>query len=340
MRGRPLRFLAMTVGGWTALRLVLLWPEGALPPVASTRDHTPVARQNPAGAVRMIADARAPAADPAPGASAHRVWAMARVAPLAVRTVTFQPVGPTPIRRRPVDPDLILLAAMSFPGSTVIALGPVAPGLASLPSAPPASRSRWSGSGWAIVRDAGTSGAVLSPLLGGSQAGARLAYRLDDGGRTAGFVRVAAPLGRGPADLAAGAQFRPGRAPVVAYAEIRRDGRGVAPAFGAFGGGTVALPADFRLEGYGQAGAIVRDRLAMVGDGQLRAVHPVGRVDAGAGLWAAAQPGARRVDIGPTVALPLSAAGRGVRVTLDWRQRIAGNARPAAGAVLSLGADF
>ena len=54
----------------------------------------------------------------------------------------------------------------------------------------------------------------------------------------------------------------------------------------------------------------------------------------------AAQPGAARVDVGPRLTLRLPQVGEGSRIALDWRQRIAGDARPASGLALTLASDF
>ena len=53
-----------------------------------------------------------------------------------------------------------------------------------------------------------------------------------------------------------------------------------------------------------------------------------------------AQRGAARVDIGPSAGLVVPVGASAVRVTLDWRQRIAGDAAPGSGPALSIGSDF
>lgn len=344
-RGRPIRFIALVVSGWATARALLLWPADAVPgshPAIATTAATIAARTGAAARADPTLSARdrfAPAASSSPRVALARAFSPARpplrpplrlaAAPLA------HPVAPT--ARKPGDPELILLAAMAFPGAYRIALQPVAGFPAETPP-PPASR--WSGSAWLIARDGGRA-RLSSPLLGGAQAGARLVRTLDRSGRLAGFVRVDGPLGDGSPAGAAGIQWRPGKAPVTLLAEVRADGRTAAPAIGTFGGGVQRLPANFRLEGYGQAGAIARQRVVAYADGQLRVTRPLtGPFDAGLGAWGAAQPGVARLDIGPTLALPLASRRPSLRVTLDWRHRIAGNARPASGPVLSLGSDF
>ena len=63
-------------------------------------------------------------------------------------------------------------------------------------------------------------------------------------------------------------------------------------------------------------------------------------LDLGIGAWGAAQRGAARLDIGPSAAITLPLGTRALRVSFDWRQRIAGDARPVSGPALSIGPDF
>ncbi|KQT35389.1 hypothetical protein ASG29_01900 [Sphingomonas sp. Leaf412] len=208
----------------------------------------------------------------------------------------------------------------------------------------PPGRSRWSGSGWAILRDAGGAGGVATPQLGGSQAGLRLAYALDDAGRLALAGRIAAAIGTRQQDAAIGIEWRPTRLPIRLIAERRI---GIAGARGGTGAGIVGgvaaarLPLGLTLDGYAQAGAIVRDRIEGYADGAMRAAGAVTpALDLGIGAWGAAQRGAARLDAGPSLGLALPVARRRLRVSLDWRHRIAGDARPGSGPALSIGTDF
>lgn len=341
MRGRPLRFLAVVVVGWATARAVILWPDPV--PLRTgrgdpqrTRAERPRLAKSVEPTQRLAPVASASVVRPRP--DLRLATTFQRRIPAAVERFLVQgpaPVTRTEARRRAVDPDRVLLAALSFPGGYRIAL----PDPVGFPGPDPRQRSRWSGSVWLIVRDGGAR-ALFSPLLGGSQGGARIAYRLDESGRVAMFGRIAGPLGGGSADLAIGLQVRPGRAPVTLYAEARRDRGSVAPAAGLFGGGSAALPGNWRLDGYGQAGVILRHRLVGYADGQARAVRPLAGLEAGGGLWGAVQPNAARLDVGPTLSAPIDAGPARLRLSLDWRHRVAGNARPASGPVLSLGADF
>lgn len=335
MRGRPLRFLGVVVMGWAAARVAMLWPGGqaaTIFPGDNADRPAPIVVRLSAGTATPLVSATVLPGRTAQTETPATAWVSRSRSESRIRSQSA------------ADPGLAHVIGPSAAGPRNLrdAVAPTdrrvaAPGFPPIPTI--ASRSRWSGSAWAIVRDGG-GGSLLSPLLGGSQGGMRLAYAIDRERRIAAFARVAAPLGRGPAELALGAQWCPGQAPVTVYAEARALGSRVAPAAGLFGGGATAASAGFRLEGYGQAGVIARDGVHGFGDGQVRLTHPVGRAEAGAGMWAAAQRGAARFDIGPTVALPLRAAPAALRLTLDWRYRIAGTARPASGPVLSLGADF
>jgi hypothetical protein len=174
--------------------------------------------------------------------------------------------------------------------------------VAAAPQARPASR--WSGSAWAFVRGGGHATA-LSPggQIGGGQAGARILYRLDAGGRNAWALGAA--------------------------------------------GGIYALPlgGHWRFDGYGEAGIVGTRRRDPYADGAGRIARAIdlggGRsLAVGGGLWAAAQPGASRVDAGPSAVLRLPVAGRTMALALDWRGRVAGKARPGSGVALTAGVDF
>ena len=107
----------------------------------------------------------------------------------------------------------------------------------------------------------------------------------------------------------------------------------------------VDVAAGFRLEAYGQAGVIGRDGGEAFADGAVRLARPVAtlgrvRLDAGGGSWGAAQKGASRLDVGPSLSATLPIGKQPVRLSLDWRQRAAGNAAPGSGLVLTMGADF
>lgn len=210
-------------------------------------------------------------------------------------------------------------------------------------------RSRFGGSFWLVARGgSGPITGVLGPQLGGSQAGARITYALGDSRRFALAARIASPLGPGAQELALGVDWQPTRLPVRLIAEHRiglNGGRGGA-GIGIVGGfGPRGIGRGFVAEGYAQAGAIARAGGEGYADGAVRIAHPVAslggvRFDLGAGTWGAAQRDVSRIDVGPSLAAHVPIGPQKVRVSLDWRQRIVGNATPDSGLALTVGADF
>ncbi|WP_333573800.1 hypothetical protein [Sphingomonas sp.] len=210
-----------------------------------------------------------------------------------------------------------------------------------------APRRRWSGSAWLALRPGqGIGAAPAAGQLGGSQYGVRLVRALGSRGKLAAFGRVAGPMRGAGAEAALGLEWRPFAAPLRLAVE-RRFGLDGGP--GGTGVGVVAGVdhgiAGFRLEAYGQAGMILRNRPEPYADGALRLTRaaPLARAAEpaiGFGVWGAAQRGAERLDIGPTVVARLPAGALHARIALDWRQRIAGRARPGSGIALTLGSDF
>lgn len=347
-QGRPLRFLLLVLGGWTGARIWSLSPDPLAPPTdvrAAPLDRfagLPLMRPDvpPLRAVAMPRHVVAIAREEEP--------ARAGAAPAAASALPAVPTHAAPDPRRnaiaqasrlrfgdPVpDPDPAAIVAPARPGS------------------------RLSGSAWLLARGGpGVAGGLAGAQLGGSQAGVRLAYAIDRGRRLTIVGRLSTALAASGPHLsdregALGLAWRPTRLPVTLIAERRfvfdgrAGGRG-GPVLGAIAGlPPTPIAAGFRLEAYGQAGAIARKGAAVegFGDGAARLARPVTlagmHLDVGAGAWGGAQRGASRLDIGPSLAATLPVAGQRIRVALDWRQRIAGTARPGSGPALSVGTDF
>ncbi|HEX8642002.1 MAG TPA: hypothetical protein VF704_12720 [Allosphingosinicella sp.] len=221
------------------------------------------------------------------------------------------------------------------------------PAQAQQAAAAPAAVSRWSASAWLLARnDAGTGLLAPGGTLGGSQAGARLLYRLnrDSGAPLALSARFYMPTQqRSAAEAAAGLDWRPfARLPLHLLAERRQalgsEGRS-AFALTLYGGHGGRIGRRLSVDAYAQAGMVsLRSRDAFF-DGSVRLGVPVGRFDLGGGAWAAAQPGARRLDLGPSISMRLPASG-GARLRADWRFRVAGDAAPGSGPAITLARDF
>lgn len=234
-----------------------------------------------------------------------------------------------------------------LPGDSVV-LFPFHPDRQAATAARPRSADRWSASAYALLRPGeGAAGALATPQLAGSQVAARVAYSLAERGRVALVARAATALGVRQQEAAVGVEWQPTSAPVrlVAEQRIGLAGIGSGPGVGAVGGGAVALGGEARAEGYVQAGYVARDRGTGYVDGAARVVAPPRRLgtlrlELGVALWGAAQRGASRVDMGPSAALVVPVAGKALRLSLDWRERVSGTARPGSGPALTLGSDF
>jgi hypothetical protein len=196
-------------------------------------------------------------------------------------------------------------------------------------------------------------GLASAPLLGGSQAGVRIDYRLVGGavGQISAYGRLSrAFVGASSEEAALGLAWRPGRLPVSLLAERRqRLGPGGRNGFafiaaGGFGPREVARRVE--AEGYAQAGLVglpgadgFADGKASLGYRLTQRGGPAG-VTLGASLSGSAQPGAERLDIGPEVRFRLPLGGLGLRLSAEWRMRIAGDARPGSGPAITLVSDF
>ena len=60
----------------------------------------------------------------------------------------------------------------------------------------------------------------------------------------------------------------------------------------------------------------------------------------GGGVWGGAQQGAARLDIGPSLTVDLRLGAAPARIEADYRWRVAGNAEPGNGGVVTLSTGF
>ena len=334
----PLRFLALLLGGWAAARMAILAPPWPAPPAAATAAEPgargvegapPVGERKPA-----VQPPGAPAGAPLRLPPALRASPPSRAAP-----------GPTEAGPAPLVP--ILATAPEWPSHGPISTSPPFQAPRAGPEARRPGR-RWSLSVWSFVRHGGAAPLAAGGLLGGSQAAARFTWRLNGEAERplAISARLSSPLREAPgAEAALGLDWRPSRrAPVHLLVERRQAlGREGRSAFGlTLHGGVGDVPlGPFRIDAYGQAGIVGARSRDPFADGALRLSLPVGgRIRLGAGAWAAAQPGAARIDLGPQASLRLPVAGRAVTVAADWRLRVAGNAEPGSGPALTVATDF
>ena len=331
-----MRFLVLVLVGWTGLRVAVSMP-GA-PEESAPRQVGPITAVAPA-TMRPL---------PPSDASGTRTWTFA--VPAARPSGAHAPQTSS-------SPAPVHLAALQPPAMPVTGL-PAAAGAHASAATPPVdpptlatprgTANRWSGSAWLLVRDE-LGGSVLAPggTLGGSQAGGRLLYRLnDDAARALSLsARLYTPLRRAAgAEAAIGLDWRPvPNLPANILVERREalgDAGRSAFALTVYGGASANLPARLRFDAYAQAGVVCARSRDLFVDGAVRTVRPIGPVEIGAGAWGAAQPGASRLDAGPQVSWRLPVRGANLRLSADWRFRIAGDAQPESGPALTLGADF
>lgn len=327
MRIGPVAFLFVIAAGWATVRAVLLWPERNAPATPRRVAWQP-ALDPPTSAVEQVAELPVapfnppPSAPANPGPSEAPSLLQRLVASAAADAIT------TP------EPPLRTAVAPVWP-----------PQPAPLPRS---ERSRLSLSAWAIVRGDAGPGLASAGQLGGSQAGVRARYDLGSG--FAAALRASGPLGSHLGKEAAVAlDWRPiQRVPLAIMVERRasldRGGRD-AFAVGVSGGGEVSLPFGARGDGYGQAGFVGLKRGDAYIDGALRIERTLVRsrrfrIAAGAGAWGGAQPGVSRIDVGPQLVAHVPVGKGGLRIGAEWRARVAGDAQPDSGPVLSIGADF
>ncbi len=344
--GRPLRFLALVLGGWIGMRAALLWPDAPDPPVRHPAGN---AGDGPSGMVVRAASHPAPVFGPA----------MAVTPPAPARASACVPTGLATPALHPYPAQRTEMVALPVPPSERAQAYPATDPLHPAPSALPGNgpielptrpdgrvRTMVSFGMWVLARPGAATGGPVQ--LGGGQAGARMRVPVTQGGRLALTARVSAPLAGTGRETAAGIEWRPFDAAVTLIVEQRvplDTGRG-GTGFGVVAGldrGDASV--GFALEAYGQTGAVVRDRIEPYADGAVRGLRQVagtGRavLRIGMGAWGGAQPGAARFDIGPTAVVAVPVGGKPVRLAIDWRQRIAGNADPGSGPAVTLGSDF
>lgn len=346
-RGRPLRFLALVLGGWVAVRAAVLMPDRV---AADRREPGPPSTTS----TQAVVTSERPATRPAPAGLIHPAAARGRVA------LRFAGKGHTfPSRTGQLDPGLRRGGATAEqesssdarPASTARDAGDVVgvgadigrawTATGEMPTARPA---RLHGGTWLIARPTGGDNLAFGQL-GASQAGMRLTYTLEERRRIALSARVSAPLRSRGREAAFGIDWQPTRLPVHLLAEQRLalDGGPARPAVQLIGGVARRLPLGLAAEGYAQAGGVLRR--GGFADGSARVSHALLdrrllRIDLGGGGWGAIQRGVARVDLGPTLGLTLPARGGAVRLAVDYRLRVAGLARPGSGPAVSVGSSF
>jgi hypothetical protein len=357
---RPsLRFLALAVVGWAGVRAATLGklPGAELFKVAPSAAKAPPVVPTQFAQVDSVAPATA-AAQPfaAPPTNAYAAPVQPVMVPVYYPAQVSRPVyGGERSSSPPPYAANAGLGAWSLTGLGGVS-APVrtsAPKqsdpLPPPPEPPIQSRfDRWQLTTWAMLRNqqtgvAGSHSLAPAGQLGASQAGMRLTYNIDRLLALSG--RLSTPVGQRGGEGAVGVRVHPVTSiPVWLTAERRQrigqygDGRNAFALFLEGGLYQRPLPWRFSLDGYFQGGVVgVKSRDFFV-DGAVAVTRPLfGKYSAGFGIWGGAQPGLARLDAGPRLTMRMR---RNVKVHLDWRQKLAGNARPGSGPALTLAGDF
>lgn len=199
-------------------------------------------------------------------------------------------------------------------------------------------------SAWALLRgDWGPGALATGGTLGGSQVGARLTYNLSPA--LAASLRSSSSVGGiRYAEVAAGVRWKPLVDVPIAlnlerrFALNRWGGRNAFALFAEGGLYQTPILGIANLDLYAQGGVVGFKSRDLFFDGGATFTRPVWKNwSAGVGAWGGVQPGLYRVDAGPRVTLDV---GRGIRVHADYRQRLAGEARPNSGPALTIAGDF
>lgn len=337
--GAPLRFILTVMALWGGGRAVWLMSGFETAAIAS--------RSESSGFIGMVSGA----------SSALPVWlasstSVQRPSPMQLTLALPPPAPATDGQDFTQQPYLNASLAASNLTELALPLSPATPApRLDLDQAVNAA-SRWSGSAWVFVRDR-SRGRSLAALgqLGGSQAGAVARWRINPGSRlrTAIYGRVSTPLeNHHGAEGAVGLEWHPLPGQPVWVAAERRiafgnQGRDAWSAYVAGGFWRSGLPLNLTVDAYAQAGVVGVKRRDLFADGAARMSRPIaaeGSPRIGAGVWAAAQPGVARVDIGPHARLPLKVSGQPFSISADYRVRVAGDARPGSGVAVTLASDF
>lgn len=223
---------------------------------------------------------------------------------------------------------------------------------------------RWSVAGYVLSRGGGIGDPLAaSPVLGGGQAGAAVGYTLNplSNSRVSVIGRITAAAGQNggldseTTEGALGLRVQPWRSVPVALDVERRFALGTysrnAWAARISGGTAQTLKVagkPLKLEGYGEAGVIgFEAEPAFYGGAQARGATPITRfgnvdIDAGAGAWGGAQRDygvtASRLDLGPSAQFHMKPWP--FRAQVDYRFRVAGNALPGSGPVITVAGEF
>ena len=355
-RGRPLMSIAVMLVLWVAVRATVWQSPWAIePPVEEVALATALVEDVPPPKPDGVATSLAIADTsrvPAPlSATPPALLATAKARSVA-KTFGAGPLAPivqAEVQGAPRTPDAVPLPS-SVGQSVALPIKPLRPGETA------ATRSRWRADIWLFVRPGSQDIAAPSPApsYGASQAGAVLAYRLADRLplEPEVYARGAKALVKGgEVEVAAGIRAKPiASVPVRLHAEARAtrvsNRTEIRPsAYVTAGFDEADIVAGVDARGYAQAGYVGGRYETAFADGQIVADKEVAafnlaKLRVGAGAWGGAQKGAERLDVGPSASIETELGGAPVRLSAEYRVRIAGNAAPGDGIAITLTTGF
>ncbi|MDV5821996.1 hypothetical protein [Sphingobium naphthae] len=353
VQGRPLRVFLMLIVGWIGLRLAAHVEFPAAPPTQAIAAHprqkptfaaatTPVRRQAIRPPYRAASSAYSPLIPPHLGYARRAPEAMTSTANFGEATDLLDFIRFT-----------VAFSNRHFASQDMSAAPSPIPF-----AAPPAAQAtqtpadRWQTSAWLLLRPNGANDVQAATVgrLGGSQAGLRIDYALAPRSphRPAVYGRLTSALQKPAApEAAVGLAIRPLPALPVSIGVERRialgDGaRNAMAAVVAGGFGPIDIAPGLQAEAYAQAGIVGFNRRDAFVDGRFALFKPIDGtpVKLGGAISGGAQPGVSRLDIGPEIQVRLPLPRTAARLSIEWRERIAGDAAPSSGIAITLAADF
>ncbi|UYH55148.1 hypothetical protein N6L26_00840 [Qipengyuania sp. SS22] len=370
-QGQPVLFLGLLLAGWCLLRVLTWespWPQalGLPEPLhfasADLRQPDTTIELND-GIIALLAS-NDRLANKAAGRSATVPVFRSPMASIAERPPFERPdpIEHFDTHRRAAGHNLLFAAGMArlpLPRSVAAVLDREQNILQPVTRAiPRRASSPWRMDGWVVMRGDGlqpSESGSRPASYGASQLGAVLSYRLAPSTPhvPAAYIRASRALvDGGETEGALGLRARPfAGIPLTIHAEGRLTARpGHSPeirpaAFVAGGFDRLDLPAQVVARGYGQAGYVGGEFATPFADGAFVAEREVarfdlGRVALGGGIWGGVQQGAARLDIGPSLTVDLRLGDAPARIEADYRWRVAGNAEPGNGGVVTLSTGF
>ena len=218
-------------------------------------------------------------------------------------------------------------------------------------------RKRWSGEAYTLLRDSGTVGLGINPVLGGGQSSASIAYTpiplakrpvyavvRTTTANTGGFG--ASSAGAASSQIAAGVRWQAFPWASVSAERlfaVQHSGRSAWTV--RLAGGAARRVGPVLADAYAEAGVVGFRHGDPFASLQGRAVVPFAvsafRVEPGFALWSGIQSAGTtvdRVDLGPTLAVAWDRWH--VRASADYRFKVAGNAQPGSGPAVTVAGAF